>query len=140
MCIRDRSQARPDLQTRPHAPLLHRRAPAHWHGQSFFNRVMVAVQQTPDRGGGKDMPLIGQPGGNLDQGQVALLIDPSKHLGGMGLRTMAVMVTTNSVGLNAAGVLETLIPAYRRSNGDIKLGRRSTPRQATLDGHDNTKT
>ncbi len=72
----------------------------------------MAVQKTPDRGDGKDMPLFSQTVADFHQRQITLFVNPLQNPGGMGLRTMAVMVTANSIGINAAGALETLIPAY----------------------------
>ncbi len=86
------------------------------------------------------MAAFGQPGGNLDQGQVALIVDPSKHLGRMGLNTVTVPVPANGVRFNTAGAFEALVPEHRRGNGDIKPGRRSPPLNASFNGHDNAKT
>lgn len=58
------------------------------------------------------MSIFGQTVADFLQRQITLFVNPLQNPGGMGLCTIAVIVTANGIGLNAAGALETLIPAH----------------------------
>ena len=78
------------------------------------------------------MALSCQPFDNLDQGDVALRIDPAQDRGSMGFGTITVPVATNRIRLNTPRALVALEPAHRRGDRNIKLHRRSPPRKPAL--------
>lgn len=59
------------------------------------------------------MPLFGQTVANFHQRQITPIVNPPQDPDCMSLCTMAVMVTAYSIGRNAAGAPETLMPADR---------------------------
>ena len=58
------------------------------------------------------MALRGQPPGDLDQGDIPVLLDPAQHGCSMGFSAMAVAVTTHRIRLDAVSAFVTLMPAH----------------------------
>lgn len=86
------------------------------------------------------MAFFGQPVGDLDQGEIALIFDPVQNLRGMPLNTMAVAVAANGFRRNTAGALEPLMPAHSRRNRNIELRRCRPSRKTAFDRSNNAKT
>lgn len=90
--------------------------------RSFFDRIVMPVQEPPDGRRGKHMALLpGQPPGNLNQSDVPVLLNPVQHGCSMSFSAMAVAVTAHRIRFDTACPFVTLMPAHRRGGGDAEF-------------------
>lgn len=67
----------------------HPGGPVRWHALSFFDRVIVPVEQAPDGAVLEGMAFPGQFLPDLLDGDAFVFLDPAHDLGGMGFDMMA---------------------------------------------------